>query len=142
MHFQSKKSAEKHHFKAFWVCFEAFCSFGQILKDDPFFVIYGDNYLCFDLLDLKLFNEKMNADISILFHWRKDISNSGVALFNSKDRITKFVEKPLDTNDDGDWVNAGVYEDNGLDFSPDSRAGIQVSLQFNEQFSSTICQKL
>jgi NDP-sugar pyrophosphorylase family protein len=51
----------------------------------------------------------MNADISILFHWRKDISNSGVALFNSKDRITKFLEKPLDTNDDGDWVNAGVY---------------------------------
>ena len=79
------------------------------LKDDPFFVIYSDNYICFDLLDLKLFNEKMNADISILFHWRKDISKSGVALFNSKDRITKFEEKPLDANDDGDWVNAGVY---------------------------------
>ena len=87
----------------------ALLPFQNNLKDDPFFVIYGDNYICFDLLDLKLFNEKMNADISILFHWRKDISSSGVALFNSKDRITKFVEKPLDPNDNGDWVNAGVY---------------------------------
>ena len=51
----------------------------------------------------------MNADISILFHWRKDVSNSGIAIFNNKDRITKFVEKPLDHNDNGNWVNAGVY---------------------------------
>ena len=87
----------------------ALLPFKNNLKDDSFFVIYGDNYISFDLLHLKLFNEKMNADISILFHWRKDVSNSGIAIFNNKDRITKFVEKPLDPNDNGDWVNAGVY---------------------------------
>ena len=87
----------------------ALIPFKKELKNEPIFVIYGDNYISFDLLHLKLFNEKMNADISILFHWRKDISNSGIAIFNSKDRITKFVEKPLDTNNNGDWVNAGVY---------------------------------
>ena len=87
----------------------ALLPFKKNLKDDSFFVIYGDNYISFDLMHLKLFNEKMNADISILFHWRKDVSNSGIAIFNNKDRITKFVEKPLDPNDNGDWVNAGVY---------------------------------
>ena len=87
----------------------ALLPFKNYLTDDSFFVIYGDNYISFDLLHLKLFNEKMNADISILFHWRKDVSNSGIAIFNNKDRITKFVEKPLDPNDNGDWVNAGVY---------------------------------
>ena len=87
----------------------ALLPFKKNLKDDSFFVIYGDNYISFDLLHLKSFNEKMNADISILFHWRKDVSNSGIAIFNNKDRITKFVEKPVDPNDNGDWVNAGVY---------------------------------
>jgi len=78
------------------------------LKKDPIFVIYGDNYISFDLLDLKLFNEKMNADISILFHWRKNVGSSGIAVFDSKDRIMKFIEKPLDGNNE-DWVNAGIY---------------------------------
>ena len=87
----------------------ALLPFQNNLKEDPFFVIYADNYICFDLLDLKLFNEKMNADISILFHWRKNIINSGIAGFDSKDRITKFIEKPLDNNVNGDWVNAGFY---------------------------------
>ena len=79
------------------------------LKDDSFFVIYSDNYICFDLLDLKLFNEKMNADISILFHWRENVSDSGIAMFDSNDRITRFVERPLDANDNGICVNAGFY---------------------------------
>lgn len=87
----------------------ALIPFQNNLKDTPFFVIYGDNFICFDLLDLKLFNEKMNADISILFHWRENVSDSGIAMFDSNDRITRFVEKPLDANDNGNWVNAGFY---------------------------------
>ena len=60
-------------------------------------------------MDIKLFHEKMNADISVLFHWRSDVSNSGIAIFDSKDRINKFIEKPLETDYNGDWVNAGIY---------------------------------
>jgi len=86
----------------------ALISFKNELKNEPIFVIYGDNYISFDLLDLKLFNEKMNADISILFHWRKNVSSSGIAVFNKKNRIMKFIEKPLNGNN-GDWVNAGIY---------------------------------
>jgi len=110
----------------------ALLPFQNKLKNEPFFVIYGDNYVSFDLMDLKLFNERMNADISILFHWRKNVSNSGIAMFNNKDQIMKFVEKPSNSNNIGNWVNAGIYyiekqdiiylieknDDFGLDFFP------------------------
>jgi NDP-sugar pyrophosphorylase family protein len=87
----------------------ALLPFQNNLKDNPFFVIYGDNCLSFDLMDIKLFHEKMKADISVLFHWRSDVSNSGIAIFDSKDRINKFIEKPLETDYNSDWVNAGIY---------------------------------
>lgn len=87
----------------------ALVPFQDILKDEPFFVIYGDNYICFDLLDLKLFNKRMKADISILFHRRRNISNSGVAEFYSNGQIKKFIEKPNSSNINDGWVNAGIY---------------------------------
>jgi len=87
----------------------ALIPFKNELKNEPIFVIYGDNYISFDLLDLKLFNEKMNADISILFHWRHDINNSGMAEFESNGQINKFIEKPISTSITDGWANAGVY---------------------------------
>jgi NDP-sugar pyrophosphorylase family protein len=79
------------------------------LKNTPFFVIYGDNYTDFDLLDLKIFHDKNNADISILFHWRNNVSNSGIASFKENCQIDKFIEKPVGVYKKGGWVNAGVY---------------------------------
>ena len=38
------------------------------------------------------FNNKLNGDISILFHWRNDVSNSGVASFDKNGKIIKFTE--------------------------------------------------
>ncbi len=110
----------------------ALIPFKNELKNEPIFVIYGDNYISFDLLDLKLFNEKMNADISILFHWRHDINNSGMAEFDSNGQIKIFIEKPISTSITDGWVNAGVYyiertnilsivnekDDFGFDFFP------------------------
>ena len=87
----------------------ALLPFQDILKDDPFFVIYGDNYINIDLVDLQLFNEKMKADISILFHWRNDIRRSGTANFDSKGKIKNFIEKPIGTNKKDGWVSAGIY---------------------------------
>ena len=110
----------------------ALIPFKNELKNESIFVIYGDNYISFDLLDLKLFNEKMNADISILFHWRHDINNSGMAEFDSNGQIKKFIEKPISTSITDGWANAGVYyierinilsivnekDDFGFDFFP------------------------
>ena len=110
----------------------ALLPFKNELKNEPIFVIYGDNYISFDLMDLKLFNERMKADISILFHWRNDINNSGMAEFDSNGQIKKFIEKPISTSITDGWVNAGVYyierinilsivnekDDFGFDFFP------------------------
>ena len=60
------------------------------LENEPLFVIYGDNYIPFDLNELIFFNEGKKADISILFHWRENVGNSGIAEFTNKDRIIKF----------------------------------------------------
>ena len=87
----------------------ALMPFQKSLIDSPFFVIYGDNFIDFDLLDLKIFHEKNIADISILFHWRKDVMSSGIASFKGDDRIVKFIEKPINIKKNGDWVNAGIY---------------------------------
>ena len=78
------------------------------LGNEPFFLIYGDNYSKFNLLDLKQFHEEMNSDFSIVFHWRKNVINSGIAEFKDNGRILQFEEKP-DKITHGDWVNAGIY---------------------------------
>lgn len=87
----------------------ALIPFKEKLIDEPFLIIYGDNYINFDLLELKKHSEDKKSDISILFHWRKNIKNSGIALANNNNQITKFIEKPLSSKNSGDWVNAGYY---------------------------------
>ena len=86
----------------------AISPFINFLIEEPFFVIYGDNYFDFDLDKIKIFHEEKKADISILFHWRNDVTNSGIAQFDKNNQILKFIEKPKDRIN-GDWVNAGIY---------------------------------
>lgn len=87
----------------------ALIPFKEKITPTPFFVIYGDNYINFDLLKLSNFNNKSNGDISILFHWRRDVNNSGVANFDKNGKIIKFIEKPVGKYKNGGWVNAGIY---------------------------------
>ena len=83
--------------------------FKNDIGNDSFFVIYGDNYSTFNLLDLKNFNTKKNGDASILYHWRKNVASSGISEFNNDHRILKFIEKPGEKYAKEDWVNAGIY---------------------------------
>jgi len=87
----------------------ALLPFHEILNEEPFFVIYGDNYMNFDLLDVKSYNDKKKADITVLFHWQNNISSGGIASFDKQDRVNKFIEKPSSYPKKGDWVNAGIY---------------------------------
>ena len=81
----------------------------QDLLDTKFFVIYGDNYFSFNLLDLESFHKKMNADISILLDWREDISQSGVVSLDNNDRVIRFIEKPNSQDVKSRWISAGIY---------------------------------
>jgi len=84
-------------------------NFRQYLTE-PFFVIYGDNIsnFNFDLLKEK-FYEKREPLAVIGFHYREDVSQSGVAEFGKDDIIVNFIEKPKEGTTTSKWVNAGVY---------------------------------
>lgn len=73
------------------------------MKND-FFVIYGDNYSNYDIN--QLISESSIANIA--FHYRDDVTNSGVAEFDNY-RIISFIEKPKQNETSSHWVNAGIY---------------------------------
>jgi len=88
--------------------------FLPFLKDEPYFVIYGDNFSEIVLSDLWDFHRKNNCEMTIALHWRKDISKSGVVDMLDTGRITRFTEKPKTCRKGGGWVNAGIYIINPL----------------------------
>lgn len=74
-----------------------------------FFVIYGDNYSEYNLNLLLEKYEKQKPIGIIAFHYREDVSQSGVAEFDKDNRIIKFIEKPKTGETANHWVNAGIY---------------------------------
>lgn len=84
-------------------------NFRSFLYADPFFVIYGDNYSQYDLHSLIQQYEQSHALAVIGFHWRDYTAESGVAEFDAKGRVVRFVEKPKLGESDSHWVNAGIY---------------------------------
>lgn len=107
--------AVKNIFKKF-----NFLSNSQV-NNEFFFVIYGDNFSNCDLTALNDLTTKQNCIASIAFHYRKDVSTSGVAEFNNSNQIIKFIEKPKAGTTKSKWVNAGIYNLNTkiLEYIPD-----------------------
>lgn len=88
--------------------------FLPFLKDEPYLVIYGDNFSEVILSDLWDYHLRNNSEMTIALHWRKDISKSGVVDMLDTGRITRFTEKPKTRGMGGGWVNAGIYIINPL----------------------------
>ncbi len=84
-------------------------SFRSQLGEDPFFVVYGDNYSDYDLNSLQVIYKQHHCIAVIGFHYREDTSQSGVAEFAEDGRILRFIEKPKPGESSSHWVNAGVY---------------------------------
>ncbi len=89
-------------------------NFRDYLKDEPFFVLYGDNYSQLNLGSLTEEFGKHKCIGIIAFHHRQEVSQSGVGEFAPDGRLIHFIEKPRPGVTDSHWVNAGVYC-----FSPD-----------------------
>jgi mannose-1-phosphate guanylyltransferase len=83
-------------------------NFKSDLNED-FFVIYGDNYSEIDLSLLIKKRNQFKSIAAIAFHFREDVTSSGVAEFDSDGKILKFIEKPGKGETDSHWVNAGIY---------------------------------
>ena len=80
-----------------------------ILKDAPFFVIYGDNLIHADLRRLAAFHKSHSGTGTLgLFH-HPNPSAAGIVGLDSGGRVTKFVEKPPADQIFSDLANAGVY---------------------------------
>ncbi len=71
--------------------------------------MYGDNYSNYDLGLLIKKQKETNSSCVIGFHFREDVSHSGVAEFDDEQRILRFIEKPKEGETDSHWVNAGIY---------------------------------
>lgn len=84
-------------------------NFRKELSNEPFFVLYGDNFSNFDLNSLIEEYRKHDCIGVVGFHYREEVSQSGVGEFASDGRIIKFLEKPKAGTSDSHWVNAGIY---------------------------------
>jgi len=77
--------------------------------NDPFFVVYGDNFSKYNLYAVADTFNKQSTLAVIGFHYREDVSTSGIAEFADDGRITRFIEKPKPGESESHWVNAGIY---------------------------------
>jgi len=84
-------------------------SFEKQVQSDAFFVIYGDNLSDYNLLKIRDFGIKKKSLVTIAFHYREDVLNSGVSDFDNNGKILTFIEKPKEGQTSSHWVNAGIY---------------------------------
>ncbi|MCL4539984.1 MAG: nucleotidyltransferase family protein [Bacteroidetes bacterium] len=109
-------------------------NFRDHLSGEEFFVLYGDNFSGFGLNSLVEEYRKHDCIGIIAFHYREDVSQSGVGEFAADGRILRFVEKPKPGCSDSHWVNAGIYylspeilkyiPEGGSDFAKDVIPGL------------------
>lgn len=80
------------------------------LKDESYYVIYGDNYNTLsDLIDLRNYHNLVDSEFTIALHFADDTRQSGVVELGNYGKITEFIEKPKIDYIDKGWVNAGIY---------------------------------
>lgn len=84
-------------------------NFRDQLAGQPFFVVYGDNVLSYDLGAMRSRLGSTGSDATIALHHRADVSTSGMVVCDEAGMITRFVEKPAPHEQVSNLVNAGVY---------------------------------
>lgn len=97
--------------------------------DEPFYVVYSDNFSLWELRNLKQFYDTMSLNIEaevaavIAAHWRENVTSSGMVEIAEDNRATNYVEKPKEENVTSNYVNAGFYYLNPkiLDYIPDDQ---------------------
>ena len=77
------------------------------LRDDDFFVVYGDNLSTIDLRRLAALHRERKAALTLALYHREDPRASGIVALDESDRVTRFLEKPREEEIFSHWVNAG-----------------------------------
>lgn len=84
-------------------------SFKQELLDEPFFVLYADNFTDFNLKEILGFHLLKRGIATIALCAKKDVRMSGVAVLDENNRVLRFIEKPDIRDGEVHLVNAGIY---------------------------------
>lgn len=86
----------------------AYDAFRSREANEPVLVFNGDVFLNLDLPRFAAFHRKSKADATIALTEVADVSRFGVALFDKKGQIRRFIEKPQRPVG-SKWINAGAY---------------------------------
>jgi NDP-sugar pyrophosphorylase family protein len=79
------------------------------LGDEPFLVVYGDNFLEINYKDFITYAEKRNGIGTIAVFKKEDVRECGILDIGYRQKVLHFVEKPKSSEVFSHWVNAGVY---------------------------------
>ncbi|MBN1448014.1 MAG: nucleotidyltransferase family protein [Bacteroidetes bacterium] len=95
--------------------------FRDVLRDDTFFVLYGDNFMDYDLGALAAFHRAKGGIGTVALYEKEDVRHSGIAVLDAHARITRFIEKPAPEQRVSRLVNCGLYvlEPDIFSFLPD-----------------------
>lgn len=82
-------------------------NWGFVGDQESFFVIYADNLSTVDLSALRTFHGGHRGLLTVAVFRAEDPRRCGIAVLDTSNRITAFVEKPAAPP--SPWANAGVY---------------------------------
>ena len=77
--------------------------------DEPFYMIYGDNFSQWNLQGLKGVFSHQHPMVVMAVHWRDDVKHSGMIEMAADGQITKIIEKPKIEDVTSHYVNAGFF---------------------------------
>lgn len=84
-------------------------NFRDTLEDGAFFVLYGDNFMDYDLTALAAFHRAHGGIGTVALYEKEDVSHSGIAVLDDAGRIRRFIEKPTPAEAVSRLVNCGLY---------------------------------
>ncbi|MBE0643772.1 MAG: nucleotidyltransferase family protein [Bacteroidetes bacterium] len=84
-------------------------NFRGLLGEGPFFVLYGDNFMDYDLGALAAFHRAKDGIGTVALYEKEDVRHSGIAVLDEEGRITRFIEKPTPAQTVSRLVNCGLY---------------------------------
>ncbi len=83
--------------------------FEKYIGTSQFLVIYGDNYIDYDLSEIITCHRKKRGLGTIVLYEKEDVSLSGIARLDEDGRIIECIEKPKPDELISHLVNAGIY---------------------------------
>lgn len=77
--------------------------------DQPFYVIYADNFSQWDIRKLKVAHNQHHPIATMAVHWCEDVTKSGMVKIDRNNIMLGLVEKPKPEQVNSNYVSAGFF---------------------------------